>query len=733
MHYALNLRTFFYSHYFYLGLRVAIGLATLTVLTLRLSDMATAMTVCIGALCTALMDLPSPLRHKVNEMTVSVLLCSGVTLLISLCAPIHWLLMSMLVVVSFLASMMVVYGKKSLPLQLTCLFMMTMSMEHAMTPLQSLRHTALFMGGGLAYLVYAMALAWILRHRIKQQVLAEALFELAAYIHIKADFYDQRYNLTEQFNKLVRHQGVLADRQQASRDLILRSHQNARDAVVVQIHVCMLDLYELVLSTHTDYGHLRTHLADAPVLATLRTLAFKAARDIEAVGYAVTRDRVSHAGIVYDTELAALDAAIDELQQRAATEPTREGLAVLRAQRNKIRAIIAMIGQLHLSTQKAYAATPFWDSADMTPFLSQQKYELGMLLSNLRMDSPVFRFSLRVAMAISAGLLVSGMLPYAAHSYWIMLTIAIILRPTFSMTKQRRADRIVGTIIGCVLTALVVRLVHYQPALLAILFLTMVATPTFIYLRDRYAAIAVSMMILLQMHLVSQGGGNLIAERLFDTLVGAAVATVFSFVLASWEYQSLPRLIRQVLDANLRYMESAFDLLQGKSGNDFRYRIQRKGLMDSLAALSSALVRMLDEPASKQRAVEDINLFIVQNYLLVAHVAALRSILLRHAKDLPADAVNAMLADNHRQVCHTLSLALRQHAPSADGAFAATTAPAAIAVPPDLAATADNWSGWPLARRRIRLLQADADKIAVHSAAIVHNVEARAALVRQTL
>ncbi|NBV15149.1 hypothetical protein, partial [Janthinobacterium sp.] len=26
MHYALNLRTFIYSHYFYLGLRVAIGL-----------------------------------------------------------------------------------------------------------------------------------------------------------------------------------------------------------------------------------------------------------------------------------------------------------------------------------------------------------------------------------------------------------------------------------------------------------------------------------------------------------------------------------------------------------------------------------------------------------------------------------------------------------------------------------------------------------------------------------
>ena len=140
----------------------------------------------------------------------------------------------MLVVISFLACMMVVYGKKSMPLQLATLFIMTMSMEHSMSVKQSFIHTGLFTLGAVAYLAYAMGISWILRHRIKQQVLAEALFELAAYIDIKADFYDTRNNLTEQFNKLIRHQSLLADRQQASRDLILRAHNNAKDAIVVQ-------------------------------------------------------------------------------------------------------------------------------------------------------------------------------------------------------------------------------------------------------------------------------------------------------------------------------------------------------------------------------------------------------------------------------------------------------------------------------------------------------------------
>ncbi|MGK5057827.1 FUSC family membrane protein [Janthinobacterium sp. LB2P49] len=716
MHYALNLRTFIYSHYFYLGLRVAIGLVGLALLVQEISDSATAMTVCIGALCTTLMDMPSPLRHKFNEMLASVLLCSAVTLLISLCGPVQWLLMTVLVLVSFLASMMVVYGKKSMPLQLAALFIMTMSMEHQMTWQQSFHHAGLFMLGGLIYLAYAMAIAWVLRHRIKQQVLAEALFELAAYIDIKADFYDTRFNLTEQFNKLVRHQSILADRQQASRDLILRSHKNSKDAIVVQVHVCMLDLYELILSTHTDYALLRQHLADSDVLKSLHDLAYKAARDIESVAYAVTRKRASYAQINYDKEWADIEAEIARLH--ATGGHAQEALATLRAQRNKIRAILKMIAELHLATQKVYADVPFWSGADMAPFLSQQKYELKTLLSNLRLDSPIFRFALRVSMAISVGLLIGHWLPYAAHSYWIVLTIVIILRPTFSMTRQRRADRIIGTIIGCVVTAIVIRFVHSNIVLMAILFLSIVATPTFIYLRYRYTAVAVSLMILLQMHLVAPSNPNLVSERLIDTLIGAFVATVFSFVLANWEYQSLPRLVRQVLNVNLSYMQASFALLQGKCFDDFAYRIERKRLMDSLAALSSALVRMLDEPASKQRAVEDINLFIVQNYLLVAHVAALRSILGRHASQLPVAPVNALLGHSHTQVCLTLSRALEQ----LDNKAAISAPLAPLAAPP---VSEVDWSGWPLVKRRIRLLQADADKIVVHSAAIVHIVAPR--------
>ena len=722
MHYALNLRTFAHSHYFYLGLRVAIGVLGLTFVARELAGTAAAMTVCIGALCTSLMDMPSPLRHKFNEMMAAALLCTLVTLVIVLCGalpgPFKLLLVAL---VSFLASMMVVYGKKSMPLQLAALFTMTMALEHDMTVRASFVHSALFLAGALGYIVYAMVVAWFLRHRIKQQVLAEALFELAHYVDIKADFYDMRYNLSEQFNALVRHQSLLADRQQASRDLLLRGPRKRRDAIVIQVHVCMLDLYEMILSTHTDYALLRTHLADSEALQALQRIAVKAARDIEAVAYAVTRKRASIAAISYEPEMALIDAELEALQQpnqgqSQGQNQRHEAQAVLRAQRNKLQAIIAKIGQLHRATQQAVHTSAAWEGADMDPFLSQQQYNPSLMLANMRFDAPVFRFALRLSLAISAGMLIGPHLPYAAHSYWIVLTLIFILRPSYAVTKQRRIDRVAGTLIGCVLTALVLYLIESQVLILGVVFVAMVAAPAFIQLRYRYSSVAVSMLILLQLHLIAPGSSHLISERLIDTAVGALLAGLFSFVLASWEYQGLAHLMRQVLQANIAYMEASFRLLQGLCKDDLRYRIARKRLMDNLAGLSGALVRMLDEPAGKRCAVDDVNQFIVQNYLLVAHVAALRALLQRHLDHLPTPAVNALLKQRHARIGSTLALALQESA-SAEAAADAELTPATDDERPA-------WSGWPLLERRVRLLQADADRIAVHGNAIRRSVAA---------
>ena len=709
MHYALTPRTFIYSHYFYTGLRIAIGVIGLTSLVLWFTDLPTAMSVCIGALCTSLMDLPGPLRHKFNEMLASALLCSLVTLVISLCAPVTALLFTMLVLVCFFTSMMVVYGKKSMPLQFAALFVMAISLERTISPGQALVHAALFLGGGLAYLAYAMSVAWLMRRRTKQQVLAEALYELGRYVELKAGCYDVCIDLNQQFNLLVRQQVILADKQQASRDLLLRGMQSGDDAILVQVHFFMLDLYERVLSTHADYALLRSKPAYAPMLALLRSMVGKAAQDIESVAYAVTRKRVSVASVSYAAELEALERELRQLErENAAAAQPGEAFTLLRVASGKLRDVIEMIGQLHRATGAALGPLPVLPGADMTPFLSQQKYDLRLLLSNLRWSSPTFRFALRLTLAVSSGVLIARHLPYAAHGYWVVLTIIVIMKPTFSMTRQRLGDRLIGTTIGCVTTSLIVHFVHAPAGLLAFLFLATIAAPAFTYVKYRYTAIAASMQILLQINLVLPAGSHAISERLIDTAIGAVIATLFSFVLPNWEYRALPQLIRKVLEANLEYMRASRDLLQQVAPDDLLYRLCRKRFMDSLASLSAALVRMLDEPAGKQRAAKDIDAFIVQNYLVVAHVAALRLLLRRHVAGLPRAAVNALLQQAFTQVCDALQQARHDFNPTLPAPE--RTAGAQRESDIDLASLAA-WQGGPLLQRRIGLLDADAQEI----------------------
>src|SRR5450830_720243 len=742
MHYALDIRTFLFSHYFYTGLRIATGVVGLTMLVFNMADMQTTMTVFLGALCTSLMDLPSPLRHKFNEMLAGVLLCTIVMLIISLCAPLHVLVAVMMVLVSFLASMMVVYGKKTLPLQFAALLVMTLSMENALPFEQAFWHAGYFLAGGLGYLCYSMVVSWFLRRRVKQQVLAEALFELARYLRIKADFYNIHSDINAQFNLLVRQQIFLAEKLQASRDMVLRDLHTKQDGLLVQVHLSMLELYEQVLSTHADYALLRSHFGDSDVLMFLRDLANKTAEDIESIAYAVTRKRASMPTVNYKAEMRAIQYELQQLQQDAlAGKIPDDAITILRVTYNKIKDIIELIAQLHLATQQPIDAIPILPGADMTPFLTQQKYKASLLLANLRWQSPIFRFAIRVALAVSTGLWMAGQLPYMSHGYWIVLTIVIILKPNYSSTKQRLMDRLIGTIIGCLLTALILHFVHDQIGLLAALFVASVAAPAFTYVKYRYTAIAASVQILMLLNLlVPAGHEGVVGERLIDTFIGVAIATVFSFVLPSWEYRDLPRLLKNVLHASHRYIKASRDLLEGKVGDDFFYRVCRKGFMDSLSALISAQVRMMDEPISKQRAVQEINRFVVQNYLVAAHIAALRILLRRHAAGLPREPVNQLIEQTYQSAT--------AHLLKAQGILAGPTAAAAATVVPveevlpanpladtvaaeDFALTSqpevEVWSGWHTFRRRSTLLDRDLQDI-VAQTGVIDNILRKDAL-----
>jgi uncharacterized membrane protein YccC len=248
--------------------------------------------------------------------------------------------------------------------------------------------------------------------------------------------------------------------------------------------------------------------------------------------------------------------------------------------------------------------------------------------------------------------------------------------------------------------------------LLALLFLATAAAPAFVQIRYRYTSIAASMQVLLEISLLVPGSSHVVSERLIDTLIGAIIATLFSHVFPSWEYRALPQRLNDVLKAGIGYVGAARDLLQGRDEDDFVYRLRRKQFTDSLSALSSALLRMQDEPASKRRAEDAVLQFILQNYLVAAQMAAIRLLLRNHADNLPRDAVNAWLQGACDATTGLLEAAL--HAREAAMPSAPETTEAIEA------ATA--WTGWRPLQRRTRLLLTDARAVAQQAAGIAREM-----------
>ncbi|SPA12667.1 conserved hypothetical protein, DUF893 COG1289; putative TRANSMEMBRANE PROTEIN [Cupriavidus taiwanensis] len=665
MQYAHDPRTFLYSHYVYRGLRSATGVIGATLIALHFSDLPTAMVVSMGALCTSLMDLPSPLNHKFNEMLASVLLCSVVTLVVALATPFPRVMPFLLVLVTFLAGMMTVYGNKTLPLQFAALFVMTLTINEDFLVRRALEHAALFSIGAVAYLGYAMLVSWITERRTRQQVLAESLYELAGYLEIKAGFYDAGNDFEAQFNQLVRQQIVVAERQQAARDLVLRGNRTPHDGLLVQVHLRMLDLYEYILSTNTDYPMLRQTFAGTPVLDQLRGLVMQMCKDVEEIAYEVTRGRGSYATVEYRQGLRAVEAEIAQLRHHHINPAAMTALVETL---DMMRGAITLIGQLHEASRTPVEPAKVLPGSDMTPFLTRQKYELSVLRDNLKWRSPAFRFALRVSMAVALGLWIAERLPYVSHSYWILLTIIVILKPNFSMTKQRYNDRVIGTLIGCVVSVAILKVVHQPLILLGVLFLSLVASAAFVTIKYRYTAIAACIQVLIQIHLLMPGSPTVAGERLVDTVIGGIIASLFSFVLPSWEYRAIPKLVENVLQANRRYIAATRDLLLRRAKDDFAYRVQRKQFMDNLSALISSFQRMLDEPRSRHRAVDNLNRFIVQNYLVAAHVAAARIQVRQHYEELDIPAAEAAIEQATEAASHSLQVASeRLHADDRGG------------------------------------------------------------------
>ena len=149
-------------------------------------------------------------------------------------------------------------------------------------------------------------------------------------------------------------------------------------------------------------------------------------------------------------------------------------------------------------------------------------------------------FVLRLTVCMGVAGLVSEVLPLQ-RSYWVVLTVAIVLKPDYGSVFARALQRGLGTIVGAVLGA--VLLVLFHGAWLLVPFGVLAALLP--YGRNRnYGLLATFLtpLVVVLVDLLMPAGWHLAEDRLIDTLVGCAIVLGIGFAPwpMSW-YSHLPR------------------------------------------------------------------------------------------------------------------------------------------------------------------------------------------------
>ena len=615
---------FFSSQNFSDSLRVTFGIILPALVLAQFDQLELGFIVSTGAFCVSITDMPGPPVHKRNGMLLCCL-CIFVVAFITGFARMHPVLMGLeILLFSFFFSMLAVYGNRAAVVGTAALLVMILLMDEPQLASEVPIFSALVLAGGLWYTAFSLLINQLMPYRAVQQALGECVREVARFLSLKSDFYRTNAGLDETYQKLVAQQVLVNEKQEAVREILFKNRLLVKESTdtsrkLLLTFVELVDLFERSMLIHYDYASLRERFGHTGVLeATARAIAALAA-ELDAVGVAI------HANTAYKRKrslpllLEELKIAIDaagEKQKEESTLVLKKILINLRNISQRLQGI-----QQYFNKHNVPSGT---GDLEYGRFVSHQTVDRKTFLDNLSARSAIFKHSFRVAVACVCGFAFTQLLSYGEHSYWVLLTIVVILKPAFSLTKQRNYQRLVGTLIGGVLGFCLLYFIQDQIVLFILMVLLMVGSFSFLRVNYTVFVVLITPLVLIIFNFLGEDNASLLQERFIDTLIGSAIAVAASYLIfPSWESEQLERHLQGMLQANLNYLQKLADRLQGNAVAVADYKLARKEVYVNAANLAAAFQRMLSEPASKQKNSKEVHKFVVLNHILSANIATL--------------------------------------------------------------------------------------------------------------
>ncbi len=650
LYYMINqIQKFTGSSYFTNALKITIAAVIPVLLFSFFGHFQIGFTIALGAFFTYPSDIPSSPKHKINGVLVTAFLVSLANLLINITYPYTWIFYPFLALFIFLLSMLSVYGQRATLVSFSALLSVSLAFAHINTGWPMVQHSLLILLGGLFYLVISLIFHYISPYRYVELEMTTCIQLTAKYLKLRGDLWSPNADKKAIIEKQLHLQVEINTIRENIREVLIGNHINSgssnQNRKLLVVFVCLVEILELALSTSFDHNKLHLKFSNHPkVLLTYQNLAYNLASSLKQLSKSVKNKNKYIPKHNLIKNLHDLEQAILDYENDLGKIPASEGVFMLTTMLQYAEKQIEKIKIVERAFSLAILSEDLkGKDKDLDKFLTPQHYLWSTWIENLSFSSTLFRHSLRLTLTILVGFLIGKIVPFQ-NVYWILLTIVVIMRPGYGLTKKRSFHRIFGTVLGGFIAFGILYWIDNSILISVFAILSMLLGFSFTQTNYKISATFVTMYIVFIYGILTPNIGTVIQYRILDTLVGAILAFVANhFLWPSWEFLNIPLYLKKSIEANQKYLKEISILYNKKGPIPVSYRLARKNAFIEIGNLMASFQRMAQEPKSKQKKLPQVYKLTVLNHTLLSSSASLGTYIQSHKTTTASEAFNVVV------------------------------------------------------------------------------------------
>jgi uncharacterized membrane protein YccC len=622
----------------WMALRNSIGVALPLAVGALVGDPRGGLVMSSGALNVSFSDGYDPYLHRARRMLASSLCCALAVLAGGLCGRSPALVALAAAVCAFGAGMMVAVNSTAADIGTITLVTLVVFSAQGMSPYRALIAGLLALGGGLLQTALALALWPMRRYAPERKVLAALYHELARAAASGAPA----------------GEAPPASEQSTLAQTALASLGGDRSMEAVR-YLALLAQAERIRLALLMLFRLRIRIGREPQTAPSAVVLGRASELIsgllDSIGDSLSADRPADP---HPKWLAELHAIAESLLDHDGDAMLRDARWQIEAINGQIRSAAELAG--HLTPQGRMA---FERREATQPRALRLAGTLAAVRANLNLNSATFRHAVRLAVCVALGEWV-GRLLSSPRSYWLPMTIAIVLKPDFTATFSRGLLRLSGTLAGLLLATAIF---HFLPPAIAVegAFITAFAFLLRCFGPANYGVLvtALTALVVVMFAVTGIAPSQVIAARGLNTLIGGLIALTAYRLWPTWEDTQVGEAVARMLDAYRSYFATVRDAYL-KPEQSFAAPLDHTRLAARLARsnLEASVGRLRAEPGVPAERLGRLDMMLATSHRFI-HAAMALEAGLAQSRPVPAREAFRTFANDADLMLSKLAAALR--------------------------------------------------------------------------